>query len=110
MALDITSGDYLVVANKEYPIRSIAEWDWSGGNGIKRMLSVTATTKRPTSLGAGKRGDLATNLRCVKCMPLDPVDPELRKRLDLNTPHELLQTIADGGAVFYRLILEDLKR
>jgi len=100
MALDIREGDFLIVNSVEYPIRSCAEWAWDGGNAIKRLLRVTATTKRKK----------AAKLTGIKCMPLDPVDPELRKRLDLDTPHELLQTVVDGSDVFYRLVLEDLKR
>jgi len=110
MALDIKEGDYLIVGGSEYPIRSCAEWAWTGGNGIKSLLRVTASTKRQPAISSGKRGTPVTKLTGVKCTPLDPVDPELRNRLELDTPHELLQTIADGSGVFYRLILEDLKR
>lgn len=109
MALDIKEGDYLVVGGKDYPIRSCAEWAWGSGNGMSRFLRVTASTKRQPALGGGVYGEMTTKLTNVKCMPLDPVDAELRNRLLLDTPHELLQTIADGGGVFYRLILEDLK-
>lgn len=108
--LDIKEGDYLVVGGKDYPIRSCAEWVWGSGNGMSRFLRVTASTKRAPAITGGKRGEAVTNLTGVKCMNLDPVDPELRNRLELETPHELLQTVANGGGVFYRLILEDLKR
>lgn len=109
MALDIKEGDYLVVGGKDYPIRSCAEWSWIGGTGIKRFLRVTASTKRQPALGSGVYGEMTTKLTDVKCMDLDPVDAELRGRLLLDTPHELLQTVADGNGVFYQLILEDLK-
>lgn len=110
MSLDIKEGDYLVVGGKDYPIRSCAEWSWIGGTGIKRFLRLMASTKRPPAITAGKRGGAVTYLTNVKCMDLDPLDAELRNRIDIQTPHELLQTVADGGGVFYRLILEDLKR
>jgi hypothetical protein len=61
------------------------------------MATVTASTKRPPTLVNGKRGDPATNLSSLSCFPLDPVDPELRQRMAINTPHELLQTFTQGG-------------
>jgi hypothetical protein len=104
---------------------------------MTRMLTVTASTKRAPALSAGKRGTPVLQVGALTCTPLDPVDPELRQRLALNTPHELLQTftaeteIQEGdllvvgskefpirsvaewewrGTTFARLILEDLKR
>lgn len=113
MALDIKEGDYLVVGSKEYPIRFCEEWAWNGGNGIRRMLRVTASTKRQPAIVDGKRGTPVTKLSCVKCTPLDSINqysPDIRNRRELDTPHELLQTVVDGGDVFYQLYLEDLKR
>lgn len=113
MALDIREGDYLVVSGVEYPIRACQEWTWpSGRGGIRRFATVVASTKRQPALSAGKRGAPVTNLTGVKCTPLDPiaVTPEIRERYDLQTPHELKETFADGSDVFYRLVLEDLKR
>jgi hypothetical protein len=60
-----------------------------------RAANVTASTKRPPSISGGKRGTPATNISSLACTPLDPVDPELRQRLGLDTPHELLQTLVD---------------
>lgn len=104
---------------------------------MKRFLTVTASTKRPPTISSGKRGTPATNIATLTCTPLDPVDPELRQRLALDTPHELLQTFTEAtdilpgdflvvGSVSYpirsvaewtwrstvyrHLILEDLKR
>jgi hypothetical protein len=105
---------------------------------MRRFLTETASTKRPPAISSGKRGTPATKISSLKCTPLDPVDPELRQRLAINTPHELLQTFVNGGldilegdflvygatdypirscaewkwrgVVFQRLILEDLKR
>ncbi|MCO5182186.1 MAG: hypothetical protein M9896_19280 [Candidatus Promineofilum sp.] len=112
MALDIREGDVLVVGDREHPIRSCGEWAWnrSQASGMRRMCSVTAVTMRSPQVVDGKRGALATHLRNVRCMPLDPVEPDLAQRMALNTPHELLQTTVDGGDVFYSLVLEDLKR
>ena len=110
MSLDIKEGDVLVVGANEYPIRSCAEWSWRYSRSFRRMATVTASTKRNPALVSGKRGAPVANLTGVKCTPLDPISAELANRLELETPHELLVAFADGGNVFYRLVLEDLKR
>lgn len=110
MALDIREGDIYVVNNIEYPIRSCAAWSWSYGAGIKRLLRLTASTKRSPGIVDGKRSGPVTFLTGVKSTPLDPVSPDIAQRLGLNTPHELLETFVDGGNTFYHLILEELKR
>lgn len=63
---------------------------------FQRMASVTASTKRATLTG-GKRSSPTSHLNNLKIFPLDPVDPELRQRLALDTPHELLQTFVEGA-------------
>jgi hypothetical protein len=108
--LDILEGDFLVVNSREYPIRSCAEWEWGYGRAMRRFTTVTASTKRSPAISGGKRGNPVAKLLGLKCTPLDPVDPEIRQRLALNTPHELLETFVDGGGVFLHLILEELKR
>ena len=111
MALDLSEGDLLVVNGAEYPVRSCAEYKWSyATSAMRRMLTESASTKRSPSMVAGKRGDPETNLTGLSCMPLDPIDAEVRQRLGLDTPHELLQTVLDSGDTFYSLVLEDLKR
>lgn len=104
---------------------------------MDRFLTVTASTKRSPALAGGKRGTATTNVASLRCTPLDPVDPELRQRLALNTPHELLQAfcrdedVLEGDILvtdtaeypiracaewvwrntrYLHLILEDLKR
>ena len=62
-----------------------------------RLATVTATTKRASAPVQGKTSAPVVYLAKVKCLPLDPVNAELRKRLGLDTPHELLQTRVDGG-------------
>jgi len=69
----------------------------AGSGSFARLASVTASTKRPPTISSGKRGAPATNVASLKCTPLDPVDAELRQRLALDTPHELLQTFVDNG-------------
>ncbi len=104
--MDIKEGDLFIVGNREYPIKSCAEWPTTVMNsrGFKRSATVTAGTKRTL------KGAPATVLSGIRCTPLDPVDPELRKRLGLDTPHELLQTFLADSSGFVRIILEDLKR
>lgn len=63
---------------------------------FQKLATVTASTKRAT-LSGGKRGTPTQHLTNLKVFPLDPVDPELRQRLELDTPHELLQTFVEGA-------------
>jgi hypothetical protein len=60
-----------------------------------RLARVTASTKRAT-MTSGKRGAPTTNIASLMCTPLDPVDPEVRQRLVLDTPGEILQTFVDN--------------
>lgn len=64
---------------------------------FQKLATVTCGTKRATVGATGKRGTPTTNLSGLKCLPLDPLDPEIRIRLELDTPHELLQTMIEGG-------------
>lgn len=64
---------------------------------FQKLATVTCGTKRSPSISSGKRGVPTTNLSGLKCLPLDPLDPEIRIRVELNTPHEALQTMIEGG-------------
>lgn len=64
---------------------------------ISVLATVSASTKRSPALSGGKRGAATSNLTGLSCTPLDPVDPELRQRLQLETPYELLQTYLVGS-------------
>lgn len=110
--MDIREGDVLVANDKEYPIRSCAEWQTDRMNtiGFKRMANVKASTKRPPAVVAGKRGAAITKLTGLKCTPLDPVSPEIQKRVALDTPMELLQTFITDNQGFVHLVVEDLKK
>ena len=66
---------------------------------FSKLATVSCSTKRATISGSGvnqKRGAQSTNLSGLLCLPLDPVDPELRERLRIETPHELRQTFIKG--------------
>jgi len=64
---------------------------------FSRLATETASTKRNPAIASGKRGSPATYLTGLRCTPLDPVDPEMRNRLNLDTPYELLQTFVVGA-------------
>ena len=63
---------------------------------LRRLATLTASTKRTPALSSGKRGAPVAYLSGLLCTPLDPVDPETRQRLQLDTPHELKQTFVRG--------------
>lgn len=108
--LDLKEGDILVVNGRDYPIRSCAEWAWGAGRAARRLMTVTAATKRQPAVVNGKRGAAVAYLADLTCTPLDPVDAELAKRMALDAPHEKLQTYVDGGNAYYHLVVEDIKR
>ena len=110
--MDILEGDTLVVAGKDYPIRECGEWSTHRMNtpGFRRMATVSASTKRPPALVDGKRGEATPKLIGLKCTPLDPVSSEIRNRVALDTPMELLQTFITDGSGFVHLVVEDLKK
>ena len=58
---------------------------------FQRLATAVASTKR-SDLTTG----FATELTGLKCLPLMPVDPETRKRLELNTPHVIYETYLHG--------------
>lgn len=68
-----------------------------GSKSFARLASVTASTRRAPALVDGKRGEPTTNIVSLSCTPLDPVDPEVRQRLALDMPHELISCLVDGG-------------
>ena len=110
--MDLREGDLLVVGSKNYPIRSCAEWatDRMNTPGFRRMANVAASTKRSPAMSGGKIGEATAKLLGLKCTPLDPVSPEIQKRVALDTPMELLQTFITDGSGFVHLVVEDLKK
>lgn len=62
------------------------------GAGAERLATETVSFKRPPITVGGKRGTPTIFLTDIRCTPLDPVDPDIRFRLAVETPHELLQT------------------
>jgi hypothetical protein len=104
MSLDIRNGDTLIVGNKRYPIsRSAGYLNARVTPAFRRSLVNTCTIVRSI-----KGTD--TTVFSGKCTVLDPVDPETRKRMLLETPHSVLQTFIAGSAEFEHLFVEDLNR
>lgn len=65
---------------------------------MRRMTTVEASTKRLPVVSGGKRGAAVTHLAKLQITPLEPVDAELRQRVDpLKAAHELHQAFADGA-------------
>lgn len=111
MTLDIVEGDLLVVGEREYPIKSCAEWETPRMNsgGFRRMATKECSTKRSPAISSGKRGAAVSNLDGLSCTPLDPVSPDIQKRVALDAPLELLQTFVTDGDGFVHLVVEDIK-
>lgn len=111
MTLDIREGDWLVYGGKDYPIKSCAEWDTTrmSKTSFRRMAYKSAATKRRGTVSATSAGMIADHLTGLKCTPLDPVSPEIQKRVALDAPMELLQTFLTDGTGFIHLVVEDIK-
>lgn len=110
MTLDVRGGDVLVVSGVEYPVRSCAVWAWRySRHGLRRFLTVTCDVQRAVIDMNGRLTSMATVESGATCLPLDPVEPDLRERMGLRTPHELLQTVLDGGTEYYHLVVEKLR-
>lgn len=61
------------------------------------MATVNAKTTR-ASMSSGKRGGSGSdNLTGLKIVPLAPVNPELARRLEIDTPYETQVTFWDGS-------------
>lgn len=65
-------------------------------SGFGRLATVSASTKR-AGFSSGRRSAPVENIDSLDVTPLDPVSAELAQRLALDTPHELLQTFAEGS-------------
>ena len=61
-----------------------------------RLASVTASTKRSAGVVNGLEAAYTESIASLKCLPLDPVDPNLAQ-VDGLAWHELLQTAVEGG-------------
>ena len=62
-----------------------------------RMATVTASTQRSSGVTSGLEGIYLEHIASLKCLPLDPVTPELMLGVEGLAFHEVLQTTVDGG-------------
>jgi len=62
---------------------------------FRRLASATAHTLRAATITGGKSSGLEIHLADFACLPLMPVDPELRQSLGLDAALELKQTFVD---------------
>ncbi len=111
-ALDIREGDILSVDGKQYAIRAVENWETTrmSKSSFLRMAVKAAVTLRSPVMASGKRGEPAINLSAFFVTPLDPVDAEKQRRLAIDTPVQLLQTMCAGDGGFMVLYVEDVKR
>lgn len=104
MSLEIRNGDVLVVAGRRYPIaRSAGYVNARVTPAFRRNLINTCTVVRSIK-------GVESTVFSGKCTVLDPVDPDTRKRMLLETPHSVLQTFLSGTAEFEHLFVEDTHR
>lgn len=62
-----------------------------------RQMTVTASTKRGPAISGGKRGAPVAEIASLTVTPLDPLDAEIRNRLEIETPVKLKQTFTLGS-------------
>ena len=62
---------------------------------FKALATLDVQTKRATMVG-GKRGEAVLHLGGLKAVSLQPASPELVLRLQLQTPHQVLETYIVG--------------
>lgn len=65
---------------------------------FSKLASVTASTKRGGGIDAnGLEIAYTTHIASLKCLPLDPVDPEIAQGIEGLSFREILQTAVQGG-------------
>lgn len=66
---------------------------------FRHLARVPFTTQRPPAQSGGKRGNPVNHLTdpMLRCTPLDPVDLEVRQRLNLPVGRTFLKTFVDQG-------------
>lgn len=110
--IDIKNGDILVVDGQEYPIKYAAFWMMTPAElpSFRVLTHITADTLRSPGIVDGKRGEPEYHLVGLRCTPLDPVDPDIKRRLGLDTPHTILETHVADQFGYMQVVVEDLKR
>ena len=62
-----------------------------------KLTTVTASTQRQGAVASGLSGDLAENLASLKCLPLDPLSPEVAATIGIEAFAETLMTMCQDG-------------
>lgn len=61
------------------------------------LASVIASTKRSGGIASGLESSYAESIASFKCLPLDPVSPEVAQGIEGLSFREILQTAVEGG-------------
>ena len=67
----------------------------TGSGSFGRMANVSASTERIGAVADGLAGDLAEQVASFKCLPLDPVSPEIAQMVGIGAFAELLSTMTE---------------
>ena len=113
--LTILRGDLLVLdENTAYHIRDLEQYDYAPGStpSLQAECTKTVAVWRNPPVVDGKRSGPApvTGLEQVKCTPFDATPGELTgtggQGITSGLPVELLETVIDGGDVYYYALVE----
>jgi hypothetical protein len=72
------------------------------------MAVITASTKRSPAVSSGKRGTPTTQEAGFVCTPLDPIGPEVRQRLMLESPNVILETFVENADGSLDIVVGDI--
>ncbi len=113
MAIDIVTGDFLVIGSNEYPIKKSNVWlfDDASDASFADMATVSCSTKRSST----ENNDMfitgiATNLSGLSCLPLDPVSADMARAQGLESAYELKYTMIADSTSYAQVFVEDVKR
>ena len=78
---------------------STSPWIWwtMTSPSFTRLASVTASTKRQDAVVDGLSGGMETKITSLKCMPIDPITPEVAQTAGIEAWVGLFQTMTQGS-------------
>jgi len=110
--MNVVNGDVLVLESVDYPILFVERWEGFSYNSgfMSRNMTKTVSLKRESFDGEGK-SSVSVYATGVPAFPLDPVRPEVKSSLHLETPNAVLETFIDDYAnnQYFRVVVEVLK-
>ncbi len=71
----------------------------TGSGSFGRMATVTASTERMGAVADGLTADLAEQVASFKCLPLDPLSPEVAQMVGIGAFAELLSTLTEETSI-----------